>query len=76
MEAAEAWNSRSSSATGEEIEPCPFCGGGPDAYEWTNKQGEERFVIECHGCNCRPMLIAETRDYVVDAWSTRAGDAS
>ena len=71
-EAAEAWNARALVEVGDEIAPCPFCGSEPDAYEWTNKQGETRFVIECRSCNCRPMLISGTQEEAVDVWNKRA----
>lgn len=70
-EAKQAWNSRIEASSDSEIATCPFCGSEPDAYEWVNKQGENRFVIECTDCNCSPMLIGKTREEAIEIWNKR-----
>lgn len=71
MEAAEAWNSRSSSATGEEIKPCPFCGS-------TNLRvmGGIGKYVKCRDCEASSGHLpggscSADEGAAVEAWNAR-----
>ena len=52
-------------ACGEELKPCPFCGG--EAEWFINKHA---YMVECQNCYARGSLELTKQD-AIEAWNTR-----
>lgn len=59
----------------EELKPCPFCGGEPEAYGDIGvslETGKEawRYYIVCTGCTA--LISGETESETAENWNRRA----
>lgn len=65
-----------------ELKPCPFCGGEPYiAYN----EDKRSWIVRCFHCGAEvkecmafdygELSMKSARDWIVDKWNQRAGDA-
>lgn len=59
---------------GENLKPCPFCGGEGSAYQvldYPEKIGP-RFSVICNGCGASVTTIFQSEWTAIEAWNRRA----
>lgn len=60
-------------AGGQELLPCPFCGGVPQEYYGEPDEYGERHFVECLECQATTRVHADG-GAAAEAWNTRAAD--
>jgi Lar family restriction alleviation protein len=60
----------SSAATGDDLLPCPFCGGEADFYEnWVDH--ERKWSVSCGDCNANLDVCEDTKTEAAAHWNVR-----
>jgi len=57
--------------SGEEVKPCPFCGGKSECRPVSICQGETGFFVFCKECEVETTVFG-TRAEAIDVWNKRA----
>ncbi len=63
---------------GNEIKPCPFCGGDKNTICKTDYNGRDAYAVSCRYHNCHGSIFTlgygyfSTKDQAIAAWNTRA----
>lgn len=68
--------------SGEELKPCPFCGGKADIWKKQYPNGyidgvwktRTTWVADCSVCDCVCSEIFKTKKEAIEAWNRRVED--